>query len=250
MCLKLWIFGDQWIDETPRISGNDSFWGVFHMIKKILLGKRGTNGRLENDFDRMFVENRITVSDTVDYLNSNFPDYVGSIQDCAEILDDFSDVENLGYFRYRSGKKAGKEGDDMQAIMERLRFQVLCLSPAVRNAHPTMQMKRFSALTSPRWSSLQNLRWMRRGDARKAWIRFVEVMESRLGFEEFVEMGPSLISRIEKSVFEEFGWNEESENDLKGSGMMRLIDLEEFTKILHLVLDLNDVSVVMWIKCR
>ena len=66
MCLKLWMFGDRWLDETPRLTGNDSFWGLFHMIKKMLLGKRRSDGRLENDFDRMFVENRITVAETVD----------------------------------------------------------------------------------------------------------------------------------------------------------------------------------------
>ena len=238
MCLKLWMFGDRWRDETPAITGNDPFWGVFHMIKKMLLGKRRSDGRLENDFDRMFVENRITVADTVDYLDANFPDYFGDIGDCAAILDDFCDVENMGYFRARSGKKAEKEGDDMQAVMERLRFHVLGLAPAVRNAHPTEQMKRFAAITSPRLGSLQNLRWVRRADAKKAWIRFREVMESRMGFEEFVELGPSLLSRIERSVFEELGWKEDAEN-----GTTRLIDLDEFTKILHLVMDLNDVGV-------
>lgn len=245
MCLKLWMFGDRWLDETPRLTGNDSFWGLFHMIKKMLLGKRRSDGRLENDFDRMFVENRITVAETVDYLDANFPDYFGDIQDCAEILDDFSDVENMGYFRHRSGKKAEKEGDDMQAVMERIRFHVLSLSPAVRNAHPTLQMKRFAAITSPRWSSLQNLRWFRREDVKKAWNRFRDVMRSRMGFEEFVELGPTFISRIEKSVFEELGWKDEGE-----SGMMRVIDLEEFTKILQVVMDLSDVGVEERIEGR
>ena len=224
------------------------------MVKKMLLGKRRSDGRLENDFDRMFVENRITVSDAVDYLDANFPDYFGDIQDCAEILDDFSEVENLGYFRHRSGKKTEKEGDDMQAVMERIRFQVLSLSPAVRNAHPTLQMKRFAAINSPRWSSLQNLRWFRREDVKKAWNRFREVMKSGIGFEEFVELGPTFISRIEKSVFEELGWKEkekeESEEEEKEKGMMRVIDLEEFTKILHLVMDLSDVGVEERIECR
>ena len=58
-----------------------------------------------------------------------------------------------------------------------------------------------------------------------------------MGFEEFVELGPTFISRIEKSVFEELGWKEEGE-----SGMMRVIDLEEFTKILQVVMDLSDVG--------
>ena len=65
MCLTLWIYGDKWKNSGMEFSSNDPFWGIFHMIKKILLAKRYPGGQLENDFDSLFIDNRITVQEAL-----------------------------------------------------------------------------------------------------------------------------------------------------------------------------------------
>ena len=211
MCLTLWIYGDKWKNSGMEFSSNDPFWGIFHMIKKILLAKRYPGGQLENDFDSLFIDNRITVQEALDFVDANFVDYFGDIQDCAEILDDFVTIDQLGHFRHRGGRREEKGGEDLQSLSDRLRFIYLGYATAVRNSHPTDQIRRFTAVASPQSRAVQNLIRIRREECRQTWIRFCEVMECHVTFEEFLLLYPTLLSEIEKKTFVNIGWREEKD---------------------------------------
>lgn len=65
------------------------------MIKKILLAKRTSEGILENDFDRMFTENCISLHEMISYFHANFIEYMEDMEDIADVYDVLTINENL-----------------------------------------------------------------------------------------------------------------------------------------------------------
>lgn len=210
MCLKLQLARDP---SALSAAQEDAFWGLFHMVKKMLLGKRRPDGRLENDYDAMFRDNAITVDDALEYVHANMPTYTSDLDDYCAVLEDLACVEALRPQRgvqgltgsYGSYGSRGEEGsgEDEQSLRSRVRFLIAALSPAAHNEHLTAAARSFTAVAGPLSYQLREQRLAHRQCAVEVLERLRAVEECRVPWREFVLLYPSLLLRIHQSLVRE-----------------------------------------------
>ena len=119
------------------------------MIKKILLAKRTSEGILENDFDRMFTENCISLHEMISYFHANFIEYMEDMEDIADVYDVLTINENLegagSRYSSRSLQYQDEKGNDsFHSLVDRLRFCFVSYSIPVMNHHPSSISHSFS----------------------------------------------------------------------------------------------------------
>lgn len=113
-------------ERVLKATEEDTYWGLFHMVKKLLLAKRDREGRLENDMLRLYEDNHITVSETSNYLYANLPEYTDDISELSSMMDSLCLVERMNRRgRRRDGERKGTSG--WQSCMDANAFCISCL---------------------------------------------------------------------------------------------------------------------------
>lgn len=245
-CLKCWMFGKEICNPVKTSllleqSQEDSFWGLFHMIKKLLLAKRTSEGELENDFDTMFINNAISLQETTSYLYANLPDYCGDIEELAEIYDAMSISENLGNQGVRRASSSiqyfdEKGNDSFSSLLDRLRFSYMALSVAVHNTHPTSKRNSFSEVKSSQFHSLMSMIHTNRVSLYELFNRFVNVYSPSVSFKKFI-----LDYLTVMSMMNDQGGKKRSLLIIANLFIHRLVDIQEFISLASTLLDMDDV---------
>lgn len=259
MCLRLLFARDS--PAQGGAQGEDAFWGLFHMVKKMLLGKRRPDGRLENDYDAMFRDNAISVDDALDYVHANMPTYTSDLDDCRAVLEDLAFVEALapshaqGFRGFRGsrgsrgsrgfGGRWGEEGDgeDEQSLRSRVRFLITALAPATHNTHLTAAARSFTAVAGPLTYQLREQRQAHRQCAAEVLERLRAVEECRVPWREFVLLYPSLLLRIHQTLLREMRLEKKPMPWGRERGLRRrLVDLEQLRESMSAILDVHDAG--------
>ena len=204
-CLKLWVFGSTLNSERVlKATEEDTYWGLFHMIKKLLLAKRDKEGRLENDMLRLYEDNHITVNETSNYLYTNLPDYTDDIAELSSMMDSLCLVERMNRRggRRRDGERKGTSG--WQSCLDANAFFVLAYSP-VAIQHPTAAHRSFSAVKAAQFASVYQTRSQRESLMRGMFERTLRPMESSVPFSDFISVLPSVVYARHRTLFEEMG---------------------------------------------
>lgn len=245
-CMKCWVFGREICNPAKTgllldQSKEDSFWGLFHMIKKILLAKRTSEGELENDFDAMFINNAISLQETTSYLYANLPDYCGDIEELADVCDTMVLSETMGTKGVRHASSSiqyfdEKGNDSFDSLLDRLRFSYMALSVAVYNTHPTSKTHSFSELKSSSLHSLLSTIRSNRITLYELFNRFVNVYSPSVSFKKFILDYLSVISMMNDQ-------GEKKRLSLKLDYMFihRLVDIQEFVSLASMMIDMDDV---------
>lgn len=220
VCLKLWVFGSALqSQQLLSITSEDTFWGVFHMIKKLLLAKRKENGELENDLFRMYEDNRIGISEAESYLFANLPDYTRNVDELSLMLDSLCDVE-LMRDRGVSSDTDRKGVDNWQSRCDATRFLILAYTPAVYLNHPTSLHRSYSPVKSASFYSLYSHIQTNRALLRDIYDQEIRPNGHYVSFSDFIEFAPSVVYSLHRELFEEMG----------GKVSPGLIPVEEFVE--------------------
>ena len=195
-CLKCWMYGKDILNPNKlnlllQQSEEDSFYGMFHLIKKLLLAKRHPTGELENDFDLLFINNHINLHETTSYLHTNLPEYTTSIEDLADLYDCMTISENMGSIQpsrsSRSIQQFDEKGNEsFQAIVDRLRFNFLSLSIAVINQHPSPLSMSFTEVKASKLPLVNNQIGFNRHCLRAILDRFNIIYSSSISTKTFL----------------------------------------------------------------
>lgn len=237
MCLKLLLFAHHDSSSLRALHSEDTFWGLFHMVKKLLLGKRRPDGRFENDFDTMFRDNAITVDDTLDYVYTNMPTYTSDLEECCAVMDDLALVESMRP-KWGRSRDADQGGEGDQSLRNRVRFMVTALSPSIHNQYPTAAARSFSSVAAPRTRQLRDDRLLHKQCVGAVLDRLYAVEDCRVGWREFVLAYPSLLLSIYRPLLEDMHLTGSAES-AKQKG---LVDLVQFRDSLSVLMDMHDVG--------
>lgn len=250
-CLKCWIYGKeitnpQKTSSLLKQSEEDSFWGVFHMIKKLLLAKRTLEGDLENDFDAMFLDNAISLQEATSYLYANVPEYTSDIEDLAGIYDVLCMNEYLGTKSTRRSHSYDEKGNEsFSSIADRLRFYYIALAVPVYNHHPTSRARSFAEIKASSYSGVLAHIQTHQSILRTLYDRYVSICSSSIGLKQFVLDVASILTNVHADLA---NLGEHANHANHSNSFHKLIDIPSFVNLASLVFDMDDVIIEFYFK--